>query len=93
MFGDNFTVDECDDADCLHPCYGASHERYCNQCWLIAYGKIQEDKEFIFDEQETKLCRACKIPSPEAQELPMYTYDQYVDLLKAKSAEAEAQGQ
>ena len=30
MFGDNFTVEECDDADCLHPCYGASHERYCN---------------------------------------------------------------
>ena len=41
MFGDNFTVDECDAADCLHPCYGATHERYCNQCWMISYEKIR----------------------------------------------------
>ena len=48
MFGDNFTVDDCDEADCLHPCYGASHERYCNQCWAISYMKINNREEFTF---------------------------------------------
>ena len=48
MFGDNFTVEECDEADCLHPCYGASHERYCNQCWGVSYMKIKNKEEFVF---------------------------------------------
>ena len=23
----------CEEVDCLHPCYGASHEAYCGKCW------------------------------------------------------------
>jgi len=41
MFGDSFTVEECDDADCLHPCYGAEQgNNHCNTCFLIGFGKL-----------------------------------------------------
>ena len=91
MFGDNFTIEECDEADCLHPCYGASHERYCNQCWGVSYMKIKNKEDFIFTEDEMKVCRSCKIPSPEAEPMPMMTYDEYIEFLKAKNAENEAE--
>jgi len=30
------TKEECEKADCLHECYGASHESNCNLCFQIA---------------------------------------------------------
>ena len=52
MFGDKISVDDCDEADCLHPCYGASHERYCSQCWMFAKMKIDAKEPFFFTEDE-----------------------------------------
>ena len=37
------------------------------------------------------VCRSCKIPSPEAEPMPMLTYDQYLEELKKANAEKEAQ--
>jgi len=60
MFGDSFTVDECDAADCLHPCYGAAQgNNYCSTCFLIAYSKVDGGKPFVFAEDEQQVCDAC----------------------------------
>ena len=31
------TKEQCEQADCLHPCYGASHESNCNLCFQDAF--------------------------------------------------------
>ena len=35
---------ECEEADCLHPCYGASHESNCNLCFQIAFDRETNDQ-------------------------------------------------
>ena len=52
MFGDRVTLEECDEWDCLHPCYGATHERYCNQCFLTGWSKVEDGLPFEFTEDE-----------------------------------------
>jgi len=37
------TQEECEEADCLHPCYGASHETNCHTCYAYAFDrKVRE---------------------------------------------------
>ena len=32
LSGNHLIKSSCEKADCLHPCYGASHESNCNSC-------------------------------------------------------------
>ena len=82
MFGQNISVDDCDYEDCLHPCYGASHENYCHTCFLVALGKLEAEAEFVFNEDEQNVCNACSIPTKEAEPITPMTWEEYLDRLK-----------
>ena len=77
-FGDIFlwdsTVDliktTCEEADCFHPCYGATHESSCNTCkngfekYLRERRRTNisdEDRE-AFLNQVKETCKRCQVP-------------------------------
>ena len=85
MFGDSFTVDECDVADCLHPCYGAAQgNNYCNTCFLIGFSKVKEGKPFVFAEDEQAVCDACSIPPKPQQKMETLTFEEWIDKVVAQ---------
>ena len=75
MFGDRFTIEECDEADCLHPCYGADHERYCSQCFLSFWDKVDSGLPFEFVDYEEEICGGCNVPSvPAVEPTPIMSF-------------------
>lgn len=86
MFKDKPSYDDCDYEDCLHPCYGPTHGKYCHTCFLVGLGKIEAGAPFVFTEDEQKVCDACTIPPKEAEPITPMTYDEYVQKLKEASA-------
>ena len=94
MFGGRFTVEECDEADCLHPCYGADHERYCNQCFLTFWDKVEEGLPFEFVGHEQELCGGCSVPSVPAEEpTPIMSFEEFMEEVQKVAAEAEQDGE
>ena len=70
----------CVQADCLHPCYGASHEAYCNSCssGFMSFVTLENNyttlvngddqlKDHITTLRET--CDKCQVP--HTQEMPI----------------------
>ena len=66
MFGGRISRDACEANDCLHPCYGASHEANCSKCLTIARSKVSKGKDFLpLSKKEAAVCNHCTIPAPE----------------------------
>ena len=69
------TQEQCEQADCLHPCYGASHESNCNLCFQIAF--VQDVNDKFTTEQFQQICGACSVPPKEIELPPMMTYEEF----------------
>ena len=69
------TQEQCEQADCLHPCYGASHESNCNLCFQIAF--VEEVNAKFTTEQFQQICGACSVPPMEIELPPMMTYEEF----------------
>lgn len=76
------TREQCEQADCLHPCYGASHESNCNLCFQDAF--VDDVKAKFTPEQHRQICGACSVPAKEIELPQMKTYEEF-------KAHAEAQ--
>ena len=74
------TQEECEGADCLHPCYGASHETNCNTCLLYAFDRTV--RESMTEEQAMGFCGACSVPAKEVELPKMMTYEQFKKAVK-----------
>jgi len=71
------TKDSCREADCLHPCYGASHEQYCTTCWSLVRSNGLDKS--VWPESHLAVCDLCLIPAEDI-DLSAYdiTYEEYV---------------
>ena len=65
-------ADACREADCLHPCYGASHESNCNSC-MNGLDYFQQQVRYLDHEahadhldamftQVEAICGKCQVP-------------------------------
>lgn len=57
----------CEEADCFHPCYGASYESFCNSC-INGFEKylrelrdndISEEDRLVLKNQVEETCKRC----------------------------------
>lgn len=76
------TKEECEEADCLNPCYGAAHETNCSLCFQIALSA--EAQESITQEQFKKVCDACTVPPTEAEIPDLMTFDEFKQAAQAQ---------
>ena len=49
----------CEQVDCLHPCFGASHEAYCGKCWESVYSAIKASTLEDMQDELREECSAC----------------------------------
>ena len=80
---ENISVDACTQVDCLHPCYGASHERACNTCLMFVLDDLRNDRPVTFTDDEYDLCDQCSIPTQEVVLDPLMTFDQFLAAARA----------
>ena len=74
--------EQCEQADCLHPCYGAAHESNCNLCFQDAF--VADVKAKFTPEQFQQICGACSVPAKEIELPPMKTYEEFKAHLEAQ---------
>ena len=72
------TADACAAADCLHPCYGASHERGCNTCLMFAISKLKNGEDVVLSDEQYAICDQCKIPPVEIDMHTLMTFDEFM---------------
>ena len=69
------TQAQCEEADCLHPCYGAAYETNCSLCHQIAASK--DAQESVTEEQFKKVCDSCNVPYEELEIPDKMTYNEF----------------
>ena len=80
---ENISQEACAEADCLHPCYGASHERGCNTCLMFALQKVKANQPVTFTDAQYDICDQCSIPPQEITLDPLMTFDQFLAAARA----------
>lgn len=81
---ENISVDACTQVDCLHPCYGASHERGCNRCLLFAVDYLKKGEDVIFTDEQLAACDLCSL-TPEEIVVPAFmSFDEFKAAVRAK---------
>ena len=66
-FGYRITREKCEQADCLHPCYGGRGGSVCTLCWRSFMGELQS----LSDDEKADICNACHVPPLSLQyEIP-----------------------
>ena len=71
----NPSQSECEEADCLHPCYGASHEANCSLCFQIAFSA--EAQDLLTTDEFMETCNACSVPVVEVEVPAKMTLEEY----------------
>ena len=79
QLGGSPSWDECEAADCLHPCYGADHEMNCSLCYNATFR--QEQRQLMTDEEFGLICRGCSVPPKEFEIPPVMTFEEWIETL------------
>merc|ERR1711893_187572 len=72
------TWDECAAADCLHPCYGASHEMNCSLCHNATFRP--EQRQQMTDTEYALICKGCSVPPKEFEIPPVMTFEEWLEV-------------